>query len=317
MRFMPFVLAAVVSAVSLPAQEQAVCSSPDKQVQVLVRTAKQRTAPAALVYEVRYRGNPIIAESILGIDPLNQAPLGPDVKIVKATPSSGRETYTLGHGKRSAVDHAFNALVIEAQENGGLGRKLEVEFRAFDDGVAFRYRLPLQAAIRELQIEKELTQFRIAREGSSWPLILNGFRTSYEDNYVELPPSAIKRESLVALPFTFEVPSSGWASITEAHLENFAGMYLTRTGEGSLGFEAKLAPRADRPEVAVVRDTPVATPWRVIQVAPSAARLMDSPIVLSLNPPSRIRTRRGSSPGRPRGPGGPATWRRTSTSSPA
>lgn len=275
-------------AVSLAQEQPRVCWSPDRQIELAVSTVGMRTAPSALVYSIRYQGKPVLANSKLGIDPLNQAPLGSDVRIANASLRSGEESFSLPHGKTSQVKEPYNALRVDVEERSGLQRKLSVEFRVFNGGVAFRYHVPQQYAIRELQLERELTEFRIAREGVSWPLILNGFRTSYEDNYVSLPLSAIKRESLVALPFLTEVPGAAWVAITEAHLENYAGMYLTRTGEGPTALEAKLSPRPDRPEVAVIRATPLETPWRVVQVAAAPAKLIESNMVLALNPPSKI-----------------------------
>ena len=263
------------------------CSSPDRQIEVRVRTVS-RQGGAALVYAVTYAGKPILADSQLGIDPLDQAPLGPNVRVLKATVSAGVESYKLPHGKTSSVKHPYNSLAVEVQEAGGVGRRLDLEFRVFDDGLAFRYRVPQQPALRELQLERELTEFTLAREGTAWPLLLRDFRTSYEDDYVSLPLSGIKRDALVALPFLTEVPGAGWVAITEAHLENFPGLYLTRTGENVLTLTAKLAPRADRPDLAAVRETPFASPWRVVQIAREPARLIESNIVTSLNPPSKI-----------------------------
>jgi alpha-glucosidase len=49
-----------------------------------------------------------------------------------------------------------------------------------------------------------------------------------------------------------------------------------------------LSPRLDRPDVQVVRQTPAASPWRVIQISREPAKLIESPVVLALNPESRI-----------------------------
>ncbi len=263
------------------------CVSPNRQIEVTVRTV-EKGAEAALVYSVRFGGQPVLADSRLGIDPLDQPPLGPDVKIVKSQPGSGVESYSLPHGKTSRVKHPYNSLTVDLEERRGLGRRLGVEFRVFDDGVGFRYHAPQQPALRELRLERELTEFQFAREGTSWPLILRDFRTSYEDDYVSLPLSGIKRDALVALPFLAEVPGRAWVAITEAHLENYPGMYLTRTGAGSLTMSARLAPRPDRPDLVAVRETPFASPWRVVQIAREPAKLIESNIVTSLNPPSKI-----------------------------
>ncbi len=264
------------------------CVSPDKQIELTARTVKDSSGLNSLVYSIQYRGKPVIADSRLGIDPVNQTPLGLDTAIVDSTASSGEDNYRLLSGKISAVEDHYCSLRVQTQEPAGLQRKLDVEFRVFNDGVAFRYLVPLQPALRELRIERETTEFQLSREGTAWPLLLAGFRTSYEDNYVALPLSAIKSDALVALPFLVQVPGVAWVAITEADLDNYAGMYLKRNGDNVLTMVAQLAPRADDPEIAVIRQTPANSPWRVIQIAPEPAKLIESNIVRSLNPPSRI-----------------------------
>lgn len=275
-------LAAVLAADPLQAQVPAAsvsASSPDGQLEVTV------TAGEGLAYQVAWRGKPVIARSRLGLDPLNQAPLGPGLQTIDAVTETEEIAWRPLHGKTSDVRVPVKKLLIKSHESAGLQRELHVDFRIFNDGVAFRYLVPAQPALRELQLERELSEFRVAREGTAWPLILANYRTSYEDNYVELPLSGIKQDALIALPLLTEVPGSAWVAITEAHLENWAGLYLARNG---LTLEAKLAPRADRPDVSVVRQTPADSPWRVIQIAAEPAKLIESNIVLALNPPSKI-----------------------------
>ena len=41
-----------------------------------------------------------------------------------------------------------------------------------------------------------------------------------------LPLSAIQPDDLIALPFLVEQPGLGWVAVTEANIDNYAGMYL-------------------------------------------------------------------------------------------
>jgi alpha-glucosidase len=51
---------------------------------------------------------------------------------------------------------------------------------------------------------------------------------------------------------------------------------------------AELSPRVDLPGVAVETATPVETPWRVLMIGDEPGRLIESNIILNLNPPSKI-----------------------------
>jgi len=99
--------------------------------------------------------------------------------------------------------------------------------------------------------------------------------------------SGIHRDWLIALPLLAEVPGTGWVAVTEADIENYAGMYL-RKGEARNGLRAELSPRIDNKTIAVETDAPVTTPWRVLMIGDEPGRLVESNIVLNLNPPSKI-----------------------------
>ena len=271
-------MAAVCAAQGYPVK----VASPDGQI-VFTLTQAQGNA---LAYEVSYKGQPVIAASKLGLDPQNQPPLSANLAIAAVMPGSLNESYAMKHGKANPLRSHSNTLLVMLEEQGGLARKLSFEVRVFNDGVGFRYRVPQQPSIRELRLEKELTQFNLAREGDAYPLILAGYRTSYEDSYVKLPVTSIKQDALVALPFLAQVPGVAWVAVTESHLENYAGMYLKRAGGRVM--ETALAPRIDDPSLMVIRATPLETPWRVLMISDRPGALVESNIVLHLAPASRI-----------------------------
>jgi alpha-glucosidase len=278
---------AVMAAGQAPVKIQ----SPGKQIEVTVAVPQSGPNAGWLTYEVSYRGKATIAASRMGLKLEGKPTLGEKVTAMESSATSGADSYELLHGKSSRVRHEWRGAALKTESGGG---RLEVEARAYDDGVAFRYRIPEE--VKSFAVERELTQFQAAREGTAYPLILASFRTSYEDNYVALPLSAIKPSYLVALPFTFEVPGAAWVSITEAHLENWAGMYLTRPAGRTM--EAKLAPRLDRTDVAVLGEGPAQSPWRVLMISAEPYRLLESNLVTSLSPESRIGEAKWVKPGK-------------------
>ena len=155
------------------------------------------------------------------------------------------------------------------------GSLMTLEMRAYNDGVAFRYVLPKEGEIR---IANEKTEFRMAKDATSYPLILEGVHTPYEDGYSTMPLSGIHANSLVALPLLMELPGVAWVAITEADIDNYAGMYLQHSGGDARVLTSKLSPAVDDPGLAVRANGPLAlmhkTPDAAITVSAACAGLL-------------------------------------------
>ncbi|MGP8242937.1 MAG: glycoside hydrolase family 97 protein [Bryobacteraceae bacterium] len=241
-----------------------------------------------LAYTVSFRGKPVVLPSTLGLELAGQPVLGAHVRVVRATPGSGEETYSLLHGKASTVHSVYRGLLLDLEETGEPHRKLQLEARAFDDGLAFRYVVPKQAGLEKVRLAGERTTFRLAKDATTWPLLLDGFQTPYEDAYVTLPLTAIHSKDLIGLPFLAELPGTAWLAITEADIDNYAGMYLEHNSRDAFLLSSRLSPSLENKGLAVAAPAPMATPWRVLLIGGEPGRLVESNIVTSLNPPSAI-----------------------------
>jgi alpha-glucosidase len=285
-------LTVAAAAVAQEAPSAVSVASPDGEIELRLLVAERQTGRDTperphLAYQVTYRGKLLLDTSFLGLEIQGQRTLGENVSLASSESGSTDESYTLPVGKSTTIRDHHNWLVADYREEGFLPRRLRIEVRAFDDGVAFRYVLPETATPMEVRITGEATQFRLGRDAQSWPLILRSFRTSYEDHYPTQTLSGIHPEHLLAVPFLVEQPGVGWVAITEAHLEDYAGLYLTHADERTT-MQARLAPRADQPELAVTGTTPLRSPWRVLMIGEEPGRLIESDIVLNLNPPCAI-----------------------------
>jgi alpha-glucosidase len=254
-----------------------VISSPDGLIRMTFSTPGGR-----LVYEVAYRGKAVLDRSALGLEIQNQPVLGSNVEVVSSRSGKIDETYTLPAGKSKEVRNQCNTAAIDLREAGETGRRLTIEARAYNDGVAFRYVVP---GTGELRLANESTQFVLATDATTYPLILRNYRTSWEDNYRTVALSGIHPESLIALPLLTQLPGVAYLAITEADIDNYSGMYLMHDERNARQLSARLAPHIDDAGVAVVMKTPAPSPWRVLMIADAPGRLIESQIVNNLNPP--------------------------------
>jgi alpha-glucosidase len=251
-----------------------------------------------LTYRVSFNGKPLLLSSQLGMDLQGHQVLGTDVRIVSADRSQKDETYKLVVGKNNPVRDHYNALRLTVEENATTGSKLVMEARAYDDGVAFRYVVPEHlgrssssgSAMREFRLVKELTGFHFSTDATVYPLYRNSDRTSYEGDWVKTHLTRLLLNRLIGLPLLTEVPSVGWMAITEADLDQYSGMFLVNTsGENSnTTLSMHLSPNLNDPALAVNSLLPHNSPWRVLIIGDQPGRLVESNIILNLNPPCAI-----------------------------
>jgi Glycosyl-hydrolase 97 N-terminal len=143
MKLGAFVLLASVAL----AQDERRVTSPNGQLEfrLFIASPGNSNLPR-LAYEVFYRGKPLVTTSFLGLDIQDQEPLlGENVGLTSST---------------SATSAKYNSLVAKYMQNGSLGRLINVEVRALDDGVSFRYVIPPSTPLIELLIADEATEFR-------------------------------------------------------------------------------------------------------------------------------------------------------------
>ncbi|MGA1728979.1 MAG: glycoside hydrolase family 97 catalytic domain-containing protein [Steroidobacteraceae bacterium] len=231
-------------------------------------------------YRVDRQGQPIIAESRLGFLLSDGPKLERNFMVESSERSSFDETWEQPWGERRWSRNHYNELNVGLRERGGLGRRLEVTFRAFDDGIGFRYRFPEQEALQQVNIAEELTEFHLARPATAW-WIPAGEWNRYEYLYARTPVEELSR---VHTPVTFRFEDGTHLALHEAALVDYSGMWLQRVEGRRL--RAELAPAAEGPKVS--RAAPFTTPWRTLQVASTAGGLYESDLVLNLNEPNAL-----------------------------
>jgi alpha-glucosidase len=118
-------------------------SSPDGNTTAIVTHDE---SDGILTYKVRSGGVAIIEESPLGIV-TDKAEFTGGLAFVESSKSVIDETYTLPQGKVSTYVNRANQLILGFSKNG---QKLNVIFRAYDEGVAFRYGSGCSAGFRQI-----------------------------------------------------------------------------------------------------------------------------------------------------------------------
>lgn len=243
-------------------------------------------------YSVASRGHTVISNSPLGLEFKSQARFG-KLRLTGQQQHSVDVTTTPVWGKSSSIRNHYNEIALFFSEEVGAHRKLELVVRAYDDGVAFRYNLPVQGDVRDFVVSRELTGFYFPGDPTVWATTYPAFHNSSEQHYARGQLTDLSTGTIVGLPLLAQVTPDFYAAIAEADLTDWAGMSLTPTNDGLV---ANLSPRLDGNGL-VAGTLPHASPWRVIMLSATPGGLIESSLIENLSPPSAIQDTSWIKPG--------------------
>ena len=150
------------------------CSNPKKEEVFVLRspngvhTLQFELKASTPLYSVNRLNEVIIEPSKLGFVFKGNDSLYRDLTVLKIDTSSFDETWEQVWGEKRLIRNHYNQLSALLQERSGDKRKLEIQFRAYDDGVALRYLYPDQGKKDSLVIMDELTEFNLKDDGEAW-----------------------------------------------------------------------------------------------------------------------------------------------------
>ena len=250
-------------------------------------------------YAVSHGGQEVILPSALGFEFEGQPALASGMEVASWEVSETDEAWEMPWGEQRSVRNRYNELRVDLRETKDPGRALRLYFRAYDDGVAFRYELPAQEERDTVVISDELSEFRLTGDHMAW--WIPGDWDIYEHKYNTTRISGIdaisKRdnpdlastyipENAVNTPVTFRTDGGLHLSLHEAALTDYAGMTL-KVDTASHVLTSELV-GSSRFGYKVKRALPFKTPWRSLQISEDAAGLIDSRLIVNLNEPNAI-----------------------------
>lgn len=256
-----------------------VLTSPDGRLRVTVGVKGGKP-----FYAVCRDGKPVVNTSYLGFT-LDDGDFCNDFKVMGRTRNSKDETWTQPWGEDRVVRNHYNELKVKLQQGGKKKRLLNIVFRAFDDGVGFRYEFPQQQNLVDFRIMEEKTQIAMPTDAEAWTEPTNG-TVYYEAVWTK---DLLSRKDTVNTPITIEVGDSLFMALHEANLTDYASLnYTPRHLPGAaVTLVAALTPWQNG--VKVYAKAPFVSPWRTIIIASKPGDLITSKLMLNLNEPCRIK----------------------------
>ncbi len=184
-------------------------------------------------------------------------------------------------GKVSKIRNHYNEWTILLEEKSEYKRQIEIIFRIYNDGIAFRYNFPEQEGMKDIMINGDLTTFNFTKNLTWWSG--NGEHA----NLGPLPMDSIPES--IRLPFVAKYNDSLWLAVHEAAVFHYSNFTL---GKGNETNSLMVNLPASKGK------TGIPTSWRVLMLGTSAGSMLESDILANLNPPDKIKDPSWIKPGK-------------------
>ncbi|ADO69318.1 glycoside hydrolase family 97 catalytic domain-containing protein [Stigmatella aurantiaca] len=249
-------------------------SSPNGSTHIAISL---NTSTGALSYSVTQGGAVVIENSALGLS-TSAGDFSSGLSFVSRSNTVINESYSLPGRKKASYLNSANEAVLRFSKGG---QELHLAVRAYDDGIAYRYRVPGSGALL------------IYSEGSSFnlPDTATGYAQTYVSNYEGFYPARGNFSSgSFGMPVLASV-GSRWLLLAESDI---GGSYHTAQLTGGSGNHLRLAwPTA----TSVSTSRQFNSPWRLAIIG-SLANIVESSLVENLSTPSQLADTSWIRPGR-------------------
>ncbi|MDB4384835.1 glycoside hydrolase family 97 catalytic domain-containing protein [Opitutaceae bacterium] len=264
-RALALLISVLALTTSATAASELMVSSPNGELQVTVWEEAG---------EIRYRIDsaqaPLVRSSRIGLEFHSAQQDSAFVPAWSIDPEASRqrgvdEQWPPVFGKRSVVRNHYNELTVSATTDQYPGLSTRVIFRAYDDGVAFRQVIRHESAPVQkgegLRLERCLSTMDFVEDLDWW---------SYRREQ-----APIQGLDPMMYPVYADAPSGQTVVVTEGHLRDIAPMTL---GHGATELQIESGSEFELPGPFY------SLPWRVIMVGDTAGQLIDSDLIVNLNP---------------------------------
>lgn len=267
--------------------------SPDKRVKISVAIKEK------ISYAVTFNGDPLLADSYLQLN-LAQAKLGEHAKLIKKTFSSiNTSSNPVVPLKNATVINHYNLLRLDFKGD------FSVEFRAYNDGIAYRFITNKKDSII---INSEDVHLNFNNPVKAAYLETSGFKTSYEILYRQNELGKVNKEKMSVLPILFNTGKYK-TLLSEADLYDYPCLFIKATDDKTVDAIFPKVPLAfgedgDRSQKILKEADYVAKtagkrsfPWRFLVITDKDTQLAANEMVYKLSTPNQLQDTKWIKPG--------------------
>jgi len=285
---------------ALAANDKLQLASPDGSIKIEVKADK------VVTWSVRVDGEQVLLPSQLSMRIDDTLDLQHKPKVVQVKRRSVDQVLKPEVQVKSATIHdRFNEMKVD------FNNRYSVVFRAYDNGVAYRYETSLPG---QVTVNSELVEFVFSADSHVYYPEEKGFYSHNERSYIYQPIADIGKKNLASTPALVATGGTKLL-ITETDLRDYPGLWLLGNGRDRLvgtlpqfplvkeirhpdtlkRFEKKEGPGPDRNEPVMKRADYLAKtdgsrtyPWRILGIAKQDGDLITNQLSYQLASPNRI-----------------------------
>jgi len=286
-----------IPSITVLAQSSYDLKSPDSRIEVRIRTSGQ------LRYDVLLRGNALLENSTLSLD-VDHKKLGVQPKVTgEKQRASDQVLEPVVRQKFAKIRDHYNELRLTL--DGGYA----VTFRAYDQGIAYRFETTLPD--KQVKIYGEEANFNFPSNLVVYYPQEDSFYSHNERKYLPQHLTEIAPTFIATLPAVVDVGHGAKIAIAESDLSDYPGLWLQGAAP-QFGLKATFPPYPLKEQQTSDRDYKVVEeadyialtsgtrtfPWRVLGIADRDGDLITNPLVYLLESPSKVQDTSWIKPGK-------------------
>ncbi len=275
------------------ADESVVLQSPNGKISTEISTTGQ------LCWTIKVGDQVVMAPSAIGMVLDNGVTVGKEAGVQRVQRSTTEESIVSPFYRFSSFDVTYNAVDLL------LGNGYGVQFRAYNDGIAYRFYTQFDA---DYQVKSETAEFNFPQDYTTiiayTPSHANDkkspYANSFENLYNVLPLSKVDTKKLAFTPTAVCLDESRKLTIAESDVERYPGMFLRSKGNGFSGefapYPAAVSVASNKHQEYVDKgadfisktDGKRTFPWRIVVYSEKDTELPTNNLVYALAAPSRV-----------------------------
>lgn len=266
-------------------QKKQELTSPDGNIRISINTEGQ------LSYDIAYQKNLLLENCQLGMQ-VNGKELGTNPKLSNAKLTTIKEEWNpVIPFKFSTIKSECNQLLLK------FGGNYSVEFRAYNDGVAYRF---ITNTKGNVEVESETFKINFPEEYQLHMQQASRFKTSYEESYKHMKSSEWKEDDKIAtMPILIDTQKDAKILISESSLTDYPATFFKSTGKGLYAVHPKqpteFGDDGDRSQKLLKEADYIAKtngqrsfPWRYFVISTEDGQLIENTMTARLAEKSQI-----------------------------